>query len=199
VAKAPSQTPRTQIASKGQKNESPFLRSAKRAVLKLLDVSPLDVLRVILRRPRWDCGDHAVADPTFSGVEQRKKLLDIGAKFLADGDIEVQGVRFRPSYPTFKRVLVENLYFENYNFSLHGSWTIFDIGATAGATTLWLARLANVKKVYAFEPVAPTYQMLLDNLKANPPLKDKIKAFPIGLGARKKRCKSLFTSIMSCQ
>ena len=118
--------------------------------------------------------------------DYQKKLLDVGAIFLPNGDIEVQNVRFHTSYPTFKQVLVENCYFENYNFALRGSWVVFDIGANAGASCLWLARLRNVKKVYAFEPVAPTYQMLVDNLALNPSLKDKIETFSIGLGATKQ-------------
>jgi FkbM family methyltransferase len=158
--------------------------SVRQGICALLDISPLDVARLILRK---FCGRGAAGNHTGPGeAGYRKQLSDIRAASLADGAIEIEGVRFHRSYPSFARVLVENVYCENYNFSLYGSWVVVDIGANAGATSLWLARQPNVMTVYAFEPVSPTYQMLLDNIELNPSLKRKVKTFHFGLGGRKE-------------
>jgi FkbM family methyltransferase len=45
---------------------------------------------------------------------------------------------------------------------------VFDVGANAGAASLWLGRLPNVAKVYSMEPVGPTFQLLKANLQLNP-------------------------------
>jgi len=145
----------------------------------------LTVLKPLVRL----LGEDIQPDPTH---ENRRKLCHVGGHYTSAGNIEFEDVRFHLSYPTFENILVENLYFENYNFPLKGSWAVFDIGANAGATCIWFARQDNVKKIYAFEPVKPTCKMLHDNLALNPRLQNKVEVFPFGLGAERETIKIPF-------
>jgi FkbM family methyltransferase len=115
-----------------------------------------------------------------------RKLVAMGATFADDGMIEIQGVKFHPSYPMFPWVLWGIACSENYGFTMPGQWVVFDVGANAGATSLWLGRLQNVVKVYAMEPVGPTFQLLAANLRLNPAIGAKVEAMQIGLGDRRE-------------
>lgn len=68
-----------------------------------------------------------------------------------------------------------------YNFLLSSSTIIVDIGANVGYASLWFAKNNNVEKVFAYEPVLPTYEQALKSIQLNPDLKAKIEFRNIGL------------------
>lgn len=118
-----------------------------------------------------------------SVAEAQHRLAAMSAELTGNDLIRIGDVRFRRSYPAFETVLAEIFYHEVYNFSfLHGNWVVIDVGANAGAASLWMASRLNVRRVYAFEPVGPTYALLIENIELNPSLKDKIEAYRNGLG-----------------
>jgi FkbM family methyltransferase len=58
---------------------------------------------------------------------------------------------------------------------------VLDIGANIGNHTLYFANECNAKRIYAFEPVKETFQMLTDNIKINH-LEQKVELINKGVG-----------------
>lgn len=98
-------------------------------------------------------------------------LLDIKGKLvIKDGITNVQGIEFYvPYYPTdfIQRILVETgSFYEQYYILepldkyLNKESIVFDAGANIGNHTLYWAKKTRVKKVYAFEPVEDTFEIL---------------------------------------
>ena len=88
--------------------------------------------------------------------------------------VELNGVKFE--YNSEILVLFE-IFSEmgNAPFSNVKDKVILDIGANIGDTALLFAN--DGAKVYSFEPVPPTYENALRNIKLNPNLEDKIHLF----------------------
>jgi FkbM family methyltransferase len=61
-----------------------------------------------------------------------------------------------------------------YDFLFTSPTIVVDIGANNGYSALWFAKNKNVKKVFAFEPVKPTYELAIKSIQLNPSLKEKI-------------------------
>lgn len=61
---------------------------------------------------------------------------------------------------------------------------ILDVGANIGNHTVYWAMQNKVERVYSFEPLKETYDMLCKNIKIND-LKDKVQALNIGLSDEK--------------
>jgi FkbM family methyltransferase len=68
-----------------------------------------------------------------------------------------------------------------YNFLITSPTIVIDIGANVGYSALWFAQNKNVIKVFAFEPVRPTYNQALLSVDLNPELKNKIEFRNVGL------------------
>ena len=58
---------------------------------------------------------------------------------------------------------------------------ILDIGANIGNNALYYAMIRNANKIYAFEPIKDTFEILRKNIELNS-LQDKIYPFNIALG-----------------
>lgn len=111
-------------------------------------------------------------------VKSRDYLFRITKELVIKDEItEVQGVKFYvPFYSIdlIQRVLVETgLFFEQrdilepLNKYLNEESIVFDAGANIGNHTLYWAKKTGVKKVYAFEPVDKTFDILEKNISLN--------------------------------
>jgi FkbM family methyltransferase len=80
-------------------------------------------------------------------------------------------------------ILLED-YLENgdYNFLTNRPTVVLDIGANIGDTPLYFAQRANVRKIYAYEPMPKTYAIAKANLELNPKYAPKIHLENAGLG-----------------
>ncbi len=79
--------------------------------------------------------------------------------------------------------IINEVFFENcYNFIVPDQEVVVvDIGMNVGFASLFLANKPNVRKVYAFEPFAQTYEAALTNFSYNPVQTRKIIAHNYGL------------------
>ena len=115
---------------------------------------------------------------------RRKELLDLG--FKIDGEIVTtpQGVRIdisdKDDHPLYliKEVFVKS----EYKLNIAKESVLIDIGMNRAAASLLFATNENIKKIYAYEPFKPTFELAKRNLELNPQLSEKIIAFNIGLG-----------------
>jgi FkbM family methyltransferase len=64
---------------------------------------------------------------------------------------------------------------------MNNGGAVLDIGANIGNHTLYFANECNAKRIYAFEPVKETFQMLSDNIKLNH-LEEKVELINKGVG-----------------
>jgi len=65
---------------------------------------------------------------------------------------------------------------------------IIDIGANLGAFSIFAVSTLQNTKVYAYEPVPESYDLLLENIKLNK-FNEKILPFKLGVGAKKEKRK----------
>jgi FkbM family methyltransferase len=79
--------------------------------------------------------------------------------------------------------LVKEIFLSSeYNLNLGRESILIDIGMNRAAASLLFASNNNIKKIYAYEPLKPTFERAQKNLALNPKLSEKIKAFNFGLG-----------------
>lgn len=67
------------------------------------------------------------------------------------------------------------------NVFLKGGNVILDIGANIGNHTVYFSKICNAGKVYAFEPIAETYNTLCRNISLNH-IEDVVVAYNVALG-----------------
>lgn len=111
--------------------------------------------------------------------------------------IDVLGVKFYvPYYPIdwIQRFLVETGKFFKQDDVLDESVkyldknsVVLDIGANIGNHTLYWSKILKVKKVYAFEPVTNTYEILKKNIELNSITDDSVSINNIGLSDEKAK------------
>ncbi len=110
---------------------------------------------------------------------------------------DILGVKFYvPYYPidSIQRVLVEtgkffeqdDILYESVKY-LDKDSVVLDIGANIGNHTLYWSKILKVKKVYAFEPVTNTYEILKKNIELNSITSNNVSINNIGLGDEKIR------------
>jgi FkbM family methyltransferase len=79
--------------------------------------------------------------------------------------------------------LVKEIFLSSeYNLNLGRESILIDIGMNRAAASLLFASNQNIKKIYAYEPLKPTFEQAKRNLDLNPHLASKINAFNYGLG-----------------
>jgi FkbM family methyltransferase len=115
---------------------------------------------------------------------RRKELLDYGFKINTGIITTPQGVKIDisdiPDHPLYliKEVFVKS----EYNLNIGKESILIDIGMNRGAASLLFATNENIKRIYAFEPFKPTFELAKRNMELNPELSKKISAFNVGLG-----------------
>jgi len=116
--------------------------------------------------------------------KRRRELLNSGFKIDSGIITTPQGVRIdisdTPDHPLYliKEVFVKS----EYNLNIKRQSILIDIGMNRATASLLFAANENIKKVYAYEPFKPTFQLAKRNLELNPNLSEKINAFNFGLG-----------------
>lgn len=83
-----------------------------------------------------------------------------------------------------KKFFEQNLLVELLEFIPKKNAVILDIGANIGNHTLYWALLCNAAKIYSFEPIKSTYDILVKNIELNE-LKQKVNLFNVGLSDEK--------------
>ncbi len=131
----------------------------------------------------------------ISKVKKQVKdvLIRQGFVFEEDFLLTPEGIKFQAEKSIFEvhEVFVQN----DYNFFIKEdkNLIVFDVGMNMGASTLYFAKMQNVKKVYAFEPFLPTCEDGIDNINLNPDLTRKIDVFKFGLGVEDKMIEMPYT------
>ena len=74
--------------------------------------------------------------------------------------------------------------------------TVIDVGAHIGFFSVLAARLNKDVKVISFEPFSENYSLLVKNVGANS-LKDRVKTFPLGVGAKREKRKLYIHAVNS--
>jgi len=134
---------------------------------------------VPLKRWRKNIRHNLISNPRL-----RKELLNYGFKLDAGIITTPEGVVMdisnKSDHPLYlvKEVFVKS----EYNLNIGKESILIDIGMNRAAASLLFAANENIKRIYAYEPFKPTFEMAKKNLKLNPELSEKINAFNFGLG-----------------
>ena len=91
--------------------------------------------------------------------------------------MDVSDASDHPLY-LIKEVFVKS----EYNLNLNRESILIDIGMNRAAASLLFATNKNIKKIYAYEPFKPTFEVAKRNLELNPHLSEKIIPLNFGLG-----------------
>lgn len=92
-------------------------------------------------------------------------------------------IRYNEDYITTTiYCLFEVFHRQDYQLLFNDDAILIDIGMNIATTSLYFANKPQIKKVYSFEPFKPTYDMAINNINANPEIKNKITTFNYGLG-----------------
>lgn len=75
--------------------------------------------------------------------------------------------------------------FERLKRMIEPSWVVMDVGANIGATVLVFSRLANMGKIFGFEPNKKSFTRLRENISLNP--RYNITTHNVGLGEREEQ------------
>jgi len=115
---------------------------------------------------------------------RRRELLAHGFKIDTGIITTPEGVRMdisdKADYPLYlvKEVFVKS----EYNLNIAKESVLIDIGMNRAAASLLFAANESIKRIYAYEPFKPTFELAKRNLELNPQLSEKINAFNFGLG-----------------
>jgi FkbM family methyltransferase len=115
---------------------------------------------------------------------RRGELLDRGFKIEAGIITTPEGVRIDVSDTSDNPMyLVKEVFVKGeYKVIIGKDSILIDIGMNRAAVSLLFASCENIKKIYAYEPFKPTFELAKRNLELNPQLSRKIQAFNVGLG-----------------
>ncbi len=103
------------------------------------------------------------------------RLRESGAKFRIRGSMDIWSV---------KETFLDRFY-EKHGTAVGEGWTIIDIGAGIGEFSLYAALDHPKNVIYAYEPYAESFALLLENLRLNET--NNVKAFPEAIGAHTGR------------
>jgi len=78
-------------------------------------------------------------------------------------------------------ILSEIFIDQEYGFRCNQDLLLIDIGANVGFSSIYFSKIENVKKIYAFEPIAESYYSALENFRVNN-LSKIFKIYNFGLG-----------------
>jgi len=76
---------------------------------------------------------------------------------------------------------------EVYSIESKSDYIVCDIGMNVGITSLYLSQFENIKYIYGFEPLRPTFESAEANLSLNKRFNRKITAYNFGLGNADKK------------
>jgi len=122
--------------------------------------------------------------PTIAKLQE---LLNMGfVKMLASPRsdrclTEIYGIKFWIDSPEEVLILKEVFAHDEYPKQVSGNFVFVDIGLNVGFTSLKFASDPNCKRIYGFEPFAPTLERAQENFELNPIFRDKISVYNYGL------------------
>ncbi|MHC4757448.1 MAG: FkbM family methyltransferase [Planctomycetota bacterium] len=125
----------------------------------------------------------------LSGTKSRRqKLLAHGCKIENEIVTTPEGIKIDISnVPHEAMGITKEVFLEkDYALKFDKKSVLIDIGLNRGIASLFFAKYANIKNIYAFEPFTPTFELAKNNLDLNPELSKKIKPFNFGLGKSEK-------------
>lgn len=110
--------------------------------------------------------------------------LFVKLKMNKSNIIEYRGCKFnKPDAALLELayILYEVIDRNDYMFYIPEDCVFFDIGANVGVTSTYMSNLDNIKQIYAFEPLKPTYDRNVANLALNDNATTKVELFNYGL------------------
>ncbi len=115
---------------------------------------------------------------------RREKLLAHGCKIENEVVTTPEGVKIDISNVPHEAMGITKEVFLNKSYAVNFRYdaALIDIGLNRGIASLFFATYPNIKKIYAFEPFKPTFELAKKNLELNPQLSKKLNAFNFGLG-----------------
>ena len=98
----------------------------------------------------------------FTGLSRHSTPFEVrlrasGLRFLVRGKMDIWSL---------KETIVDRFY-ERFGSPVDAGWTVVDVGAGIGDFTIFAACSAASTKVFAYEPYAPSYSLLQENLALN--------------------------------
>lgn len=108
---------------------------------------------------------------------------------MPDSIMQIQNARFYlPNFPMDciqKTIALTQNYWDTMALNIINKYlpdeaVVLDIGANIGSHTVYWALEKNAKKIYSFEPLEATYEILERNIKLNK-LEDRVETFNFGL------------------
>jgi FkbM family methyltransferase len=146
---------------------------------------PVNLLCCFVPRKKWRKN---IRYKLIDIKRERRELLAHGFKIDAGIITTPQGVKIDISHTADHPLYLVKVVFarSEYNLNLRKESILIDIGMNRAAVSLLFASNENIKKIYAYEPFKPTFELAKKNLELNPRLSEKIKAFNFGLGKAEK-------------
>jgi FkbM family methyltransferase len=121
------------------------------------------------------------------GLKEFKTIFDGNEAVLIYDRIKIK-YRIVNDLHLFSGVIVNSTYQIEYPFCNSNKNVIaIDIGMNIGCASLYFANMANVEKVYSFEPFEENYLGALQNFALNPNISHKILPKKIGLSNTNER------------
>jgi len=156
-------------------------KEGKRDLLMLIMKIPVNLLCCFVPKKKWR---KKIRYNLVDIKEERRELLDYGFKIDDDIITTPQGVNIDISNTKDHPLYLVKVVFarSEYNLNIKKESVLIDIGMNRAAASLLFAANENIKRIYAYEPFKPTFEMAKKNLKLNPELSEKINAFNFGLG-----------------
>lgn len=113
---------------------------------------------------------------------------------VSDRKIVIKGITLNIDPPRVIETVHEVLVRDDYSFGAESArYVMVDIGMNVGIASLSKAADSRFARIYAYEPVAPTYALALRNIELNPALRPKILPFNFGLSDHDEELAIRFT------
>jgi FkbM family methyltransferase len=132
-------------------------------------------------RPAGFCAEHS---------EKLRSLKVQGANIVENADsaiISFAGVNVVARHREDFQIISEILVYNHYKILPLRDSIAIDIGMNIGLASVYLAKEAWAKKVYAYEPFRDPYERSKETFDANPAFKDKIFTRNAGLSGRNEK------------
>jgi len=130
---------------------------------------------------------------------QRRELLDYGCTIDADILTTPKGVKIDVSknldFPLY--LVIEVFLRSEYNLNITKESVLIDIGMNRAVASLLFATNESIKKIYAYEPFRPTFELAKKNLFLNPKLSEKIIPLNFGLGKAEAKLELPYSASVS--
>jgi FkbM family methyltransferase len=126
------------------------------------------------------------------------KFIDAGLLFVFEGkNMFVKINELTIKIETLEELFIINeVFLENmYRVESKAEYVVLDIGMNVGITSLYFSQFDNIKKIYAFEPLKPTFTCANANLILNKKYSPKVQAFNFGLSNKAQNIEVSFDPI----